>query len=99
MKKSENKSGKTVRISKIEANGASYMYSLIVKESDKVASYRLPLYSIKIEMSSADGGHTEAQTGEIFADIGKAVVFYERLIESLATPLNLPYILEDAIAL
>ena len=78
-----------------EADGALYQYSLIVSESNKVASYKLPLYSIEIEMTDRDSNVTNARTKEIFADVGKAISFYRRLSENLATPLNLPYIVED----
>lgn len=74
-----------------------YRYSLLVSESRGVASYRLPLYSIRIEMTRADGYHTEARTKDLFADVGKAVVFYERMVEHLATPIDLAYIVEDEI--
>ena len=78
-----------------ELDGAIYSYSLIVSESNKVASYKLPLYSIEIEMTDNDGNVTNARTKEIFADVGKAIAFYRKLSENLATPLNLPYIIED----
>ena len=78
-----------------EADGARYCYTLIMSESNKVASYKLPLYSIEIEMTDADGNVTNAKTKEIFADVGKAISFFRKLSENLATPLNLLYILED----
>ena len=81
-----------------EADGARYCYTLIMSESNKVASYKLPLYSIEIEMTDADGNVTNAKTKEIFADVGKAISFFRKLSENLATPLNLLYILEDEMA-
>ena len=78
-----------------EADGARYCYTLIMSESNKVASYKLPLYSIEIEMTDKDGKVTNAKTKEIFADVGKAISFFRKLSENLATPLNLLYILED----
>ena len=91
-------SGKTeiIRHDTIENANATYVYSLITRDSKRVASYGIPLYSIRIEMTY-DGVRTEAETGEIFADLGKATVFYERLRDNLAMPSNLPYILEDSI--
>ena len=80
-----------------EADGARYCYTLIMSESNKVASYKLPLYSIEIEMTDKDGKVTNAKTKEIFADVGKAISFFRKLSENLATPLNLLYILEDEI--
>jgi hypothetical protein len=87
----------TLRTDEIETSDATYKYTLNVSESKSVASYRLPLYSVTVEMTRADGYHTEAHTGDIFADAGKAVVFYERMVEHLATPIGLPYIVEDEI--
>ena len=81
-----------------EADGARYCYTLIMSESNKVASYKLPLYSIEIEMTDAEGNVTNARTKEIFADVGKAISFFKKLSENLATPLNLLYILEDEMA-
>lgn len=78
-----------------EADGAKYCYSLVVSESNKVASYKLPLYSVEIEMTDNDGNVTNARTRDLFADIGKAISFFRKLVDNLATPLNLPYILED----
>lgn len=80
-----------------EVDGARYTYSLIMTESNKVASYRLPLYSIEIEMTDCSGQVTNARAREIFADVGKALSFFKMLAENLATPLNLPYIVEDEI--
>ena len=78
-----------------EADGAKYTYTLIMSESNKVASFKIPLYSVEIEMVDSDGNMTSARTRELFADVGKAISFYKKLCENLATPLNLPYILED----
>lgn len=84
-----------IRTDEVKTSEATYKYSLRMSESPRVASYKLPLYSIAVEMTRADGLHTAAHTGEIFADAGKAVVFYERMVERLATPIGLPYIVED----
>ena len=78
-----------------EEDGAKYCYSLVVSESNKVASYKLPLYSVEIEMTDKEGNVTNAKTKELFADVGKAISFFRKLCENLATPLNLPYIIED----
>ena len=95
------KMSKTVITDKIikresrEKDGAKYRYTLVMSKSNKVASFRLPLYSIEIEMIDKDGKQTHARTRELFADVGKALSFFKKLYENLATPLNLPYILED----
>jgi hypothetical protein len=69
-----------------------------MSESNKVASYMLPLYSVEIEMTDKEGNVTRARTRDLFADVGKAISFFKKLYENLATPLNLPYILEDEMA-
>ncbi len=86
-----------IREDTVRTDEAIYKYALYCDSSNRVASYRLPLYSVGIEMTMSDGKHTQAKTGEIFADVGKAVVFYERMVENLATPIGLAYILEDEI--
>ena len=78
-----------------EADGATYRYLLVMSESNKVASYKLPLYSVEIEMTDAEGRRTHARTRDLFADVGKAISFFRKLCDNLATPLNLPYIVED----
>lgn len=87
--------GKIIKKELCEKDGATYSYSLIMNESNNVASYRLPLYSVAIEMVDQDGKKTNAESHDLFADVGKALVFFRKLVDNLATPLNLPYILED----
>ena len=84
-----------IRNERVVSEGATYEYTLIASESSKVASYKLPLYSIAIEMTDEDGKKTNAHSPDLFADVGKALVFFRKLVDNLATPLNLPYILED----
>lgn len=95
MAKQEIVGSKCLKCVTREADDAVYKYSLYVRQSNRVASYKLPLYSIKIEMNSVESGYTEAESGDIFSDLGKASVFFDRLVENLATPYNLPYIIED----
>ena len=44
-----------IRTETREADGASYVYRLIMRESEALSSYRLPLYSVEIEFCGADG--------------------------------------------
>ena len=87
--------GVVIKNESVRSDGAVYTYKLIMNESNKVASYRLPLYSISIEMIDEEGKKTNANSPDLFADVGKALVFFRRLVDNLATPINLPYILED----
>ncbi len=78
---------------KIE-DGIIYQYLLTSSRSVKVASYGMPLYSIEVIMTK-DGEVTKNEARDIFSDIGKAVVFFDKISNNLATPMDLPYILED----
>lgn len=77
-------------------DGIIYEYFLLSGESSRVASFKIPLYSITVKMTK-DGETTEGSIVEVFADLGKATVFYEKLVANLATPIDLTYILEDRI--
>ena len=78
-----------------EKDGIEYRYDLIMRKSSRVASYQIPLYSVSVEMKKADGEVSNATTRDIFSDVGKALVFFERLVSSLASPTELRYIVED----
>ena len=90
---------KILKSNKINSDGIEYVYTLLENESDNVASYRLSLYSIRVEMTDIDGKHSYAEVNDVFCDVGKAILFYEMLIKNLATPIDLPYILEDKISI
>lgn len=75
-----------------------YSYELIIKESRRVASYGIPLYSVRAEMTDGDGITSSAEVKDAFADAGKAICFFEKVVENLATPIDLAYILEDEIS-
>ena len=76
----------------------SYSYELIMKESMRTASYRIPLYSIRVGMTNSVGAYTCADVKDAFADAGKAILFFEKVVRNLATPIDLTYILEDEIS-
>ena len=84
-----------IKSERVIADGAEYEYTLFVRESARVASYRIPLYSVTVKMTDRDGKETFKEAKDAFSDVGKALVFFERIVEYIATPLNLPYILED----
>lgn len=95
MRQAEMTEEKTVRTEILEADGYRYTYRLITRESRATASYRLPLYSIRIHLLSPSGEETEAELSDVFADPGRALLFFDRLKEYLVTPIDLPYIFED----
>ncbi len=84
-----------IRTETKEADGAKYKYELIMRKSTKLVCFKLPLYSIKIEMTDEEGEVTKSETGELFSDVGKAISFFEKLVKYLATPIDLAYIVED----
>jgi hypothetical protein len=79
-----------------EEEGCTLRYRLIKKKSLKVASYLMPLYSIEVALIK-DGETSKNTVENIFSDIGKALVFYDQLVDNLASPADLPYIMEDRI--
>ena len=98
MKQSEKTTDTTIRTELREDNGIEYKYKLLMKESSHVASYGIPLYSISVEMIQRDGNITNAKTGEVFANIEKAINFFEKLVNNRATPSDLPYVTEDELS-
>jgi hypothetical protein len=56
----------------------------------------MPLYSIEVALTK-DGETSKNTVENIFSDIGKALVFYNQLVDNLASPADLPYIMEDRI--
>ena len=88
----------SVRTELIERDGVKYKYDLIMKESGRVASYNIPLYSVSVEMTDENGEVSGAVTRDVFSDVGKAIVFFDRLVRSLATPTELKYIVEEELA-
>lgn len=81
----------------VKKDSMTYSYALLKHESKKLSSFRIPLYAIRIGLTDELGTYTEAQTDELFSDLGKAMVFYDRLIRNLATPIDLAYVVEDEI--
>ena len=74
--------------------GLGLSYSL-VKRVGGAASSGIPQYSIKIELTHPDGRKTEASARDVFADVGKALVFFDRMVKNCATPIDLAYVIED----
>lgn len=84
-------------VTKID-DGIIYRYILSARRSGKVASFQLPLYSIEAIMTK-DGEVTRNSLEDVFADVGKALCFFEHVSKNLATPIDLTYVLEDKISL
>ena len=84
-----------IKNASLSSDGIKYTYTLSVNISDKVASFRLPLYSLEVRMLMPDGKETRASAENAFADIGKALVFFDKALRNLITPIDLAYVLED----
>ena len=85
-----------IRREVLEKGGTLYKYELQMKDR-KCDNQPMPLYLISIEMALEDGSATYAETGEIFANVNKAIQFFDKLVNNLATPIDLPYVIEDEI--
>ena len=85
---------RTVRIEKAEVEGRFYKYRLSVRRST-APSYTPPLYSITVEMTDEKGEKTAASLKEAFSDAETAFVFFNKIFENLATPIDLPYVFAD----
>lgn len=87
---------KTVRTEVKEVEGIKYRYELTRKEDRSVAGFGIPLYSFAVKMEFIDTGRcSEGNTCDLFSDSGKAMRFFEKLVNNLATPIDLAYIVED----
>ena len=87
-----------IRREVIGDEGRTYSYELVMKENEKLSGYKMPLYSIKVGLSDESGVKTEAEVKELFADPGKALLFFDKLVRNLATPIDTAYIIEDELA-
>ena len=95
MKHTEKTADTVIRTEVKECDGAKYKYELIMRKNTRLISFKMPLYSIKIEMTDEFGKMTSAETGELFSNSEKAISFFEKLAKHLATPIDLAYIVED----
>ena len=84
-----------IRKESITENGAAYRYELILSEGCDTASFGIKLYEIKAE-AEIDGFRTAYRSGGLFSSEEKAFRFFNKIIEKRATPLSIPYIIEDS---
>lgn len=97
MRQKEKTHDTVIRQDKREADGYRYGYELIMRVSESLVSMRIPLYSIKATLIDPYGKETCSEIKDAFADAGRAILFYERVVRNLATPIDLSYIHEDEI--
>lgn len=86
---------KIIKCDEVLDGDVSYTYRLISSEGKNHASYRIPLYSVCVDMTSESGEITSASIKEAFCDVGQALVFYDKVVRNLATPIDLAYVFED----
>ena len=84
-----------VRSERRNEDGNEYEYTLTVRESDKTASFRLPLYSVRVAMTTVDGQRREAELKDAFRSPRTAFSFFNRIVDNLATPIDLPFVYDD----
>jgi hypothetical protein len=78
-----------------ERDGVKYRYGLYEFSSEGAASFKITLYGIRADIETKIG--TESyKTGGLFVSFKKAVSFFDFLSKNLATPKNLPYLVEDS---
>ena len=97
MKKHEKSKLTVLRREHVENDGLTYKYELQLKERIR-GNAPGAVYIISVEMTLDDGSTTYAETGEIFFDVGKAIAFFDRMVKNLATPIDLPYVVEDGMS-
>ncbi len=88
--------GTTVRYEERREGGLLYEYTLSVEESRRTASFGLPLYSVRVDLTE-NGVRTSARLDDAFASSERAFRFFDRAVENLVTPIDLPYVYEDEI--
>lgn len=84
-----------IKIERATHNGINYKYELRSFEGREVASFGIVLYEILVEMKIKDN-ITFYKTGGLFSDVERALRFFDMLRKNLATPYDLPYIIEDS---
>ena len=87
-----------VRCEHRNADGIEYEYILSVRESERLASFRLPLYSVRVVMTDANGERRDAELTDAFLSPTAAFSFFNRIVDNLATPIDLPFVFEDEMA-
>lgn len=77
--------------------GFFYTYELILREGMRTADWKLPLYSVKVSMTDQAGRKSQREVKDVFTNKDKAILFFEKLVRNLATPIDLGYVVEDEV--
>ena len=92
----ENEKTKYIRTRTLERDGIEYKYDLILKDGKRSDASEISLYSITVEMTEmGDETTTHSEAQDLFTDEERAIRFFEKLVEYLATPIDLAYVAED----
>ena len=83
-----------IKSKNITHNGIEYIYELKSFEGGEVASFGIVLYEICVRLIK-NSISSFYRTGGLFTDFEKAIRFFDFLCDNLATPQNIPYIIED----
>ena len=86
-----------IRTETVMNDQTTYTYKLIRHTEKEKSSFSIELYEICVEMKEGEN-HIFYKTGGIFTSIDKAMTFLTKLKENMATPRNIPYILEDSLS-
>ncbi len=79
------------------SEGRLYTYELTMRRGERTADWQLPLYSIKIKMTDKDGRSSQREARDLFTCGERAREFFDKLVNNLATPIDLGYVVEDEI--
>ena len=80
-----------------QADGNYYVYELMVREGARTADFGLSLYSIRISMTDKSGLCSQREATDVFTNPERAIEFFNKLVNNLATPIDLVYVIEDEI--
>ncbi len=94
MKLSEKHNTVTVRTDTVREGELCLSYTLFYKESLH-ASYRTPLYSVRVVSHAENAAAQESEVCDSFADPGHALVFYELCRTHHVLPIHLREVRED----
>lgn len=98
MSKREKTIEKIIRCDEVVEGAISYCYTLTASENQNHASFKIPLYTVTVQMTDEYGEVTSASVRDAFCDAGQALIFYGKIVKGLATPVDLAYVFEDEMA-
>jgi hypothetical protein len=92
-----NKIGESyiLRTLKRSDGGYNYEYVLSSRTSSELSSFHLPLYTVTVKLTDPDGRVTESVAKDLFSNASHALDFFKKVSDSLVTPIDLAYVIED----